>query len=459
MLLLAAALGGVPLFALIAGAALAGLALAGIDPAVAAVEFNRLGSLPTLTALPLFAFAGLVLAESRAPRRFLLLARALFGRRPGGMAIAAVAVSAGFTAFTGASGVTIIALGGLLLPAMLAAARAQGRRHPERHAIGLIAAAGVPGLLLPPSLAVIVYAITAQVSVDQLFLATTVPALLLVASLVLYATVVRRRAPAATDAAATDASAAARRAASAGTAGPAPPAGSDRATRRGRFAVRRAARAVRLAGWELPLPAAVVGGIYLGAITVTEAATLTAAYVLVVEVLIRREIDLRRDLAAIVRNTGALVGAILLVVGAALALTNVLVDAQAPQRLLAAVTARIEHPLLFLLALNAMLLIAGMLVDIFSAIVVLVPLIVPVAAALQIDPLHLGVVFLVNLEVGYLTPPVGINLFVARFRFARPLTTIYRAALPFALVLIATLLLITYLPPLSLFLPRLLGSH
>ncbi len=440
MLLLAAALGGVPLFALIAGAALAGLALAGIDPAVAAVEFNRLGSLPTLTALPLFAFAGLVLAESRAPRRFLLLARALFGRRPGGMAIAAVAVSAGFTAFTGASGVTIIALGGLLLPAMLAAARAQGRRHPERHAIGLIAAAGVPGLLLPPSLAVIVYAITAQVSVDRLFLATTVPALLLVTSLGLYATVVRRRAPA-------------------GTAVPAATAGSDRAARRGRFAVRRAARAVRLAGWELPLPAAVVGGIYLGAITVTEAATLTAAYVLVVEVLIRREIDLRRDLAAIVRNTGALVGAILLVVGAALALTNVLVDAQAPQRLLAAVTARIEHPLLFLLALNAMLLIAGMLVDIFSAIVVLVPLIVPVAAALQIDPLHLGVVFLVNLEVGYLTPPVGINLFVARFRFARPLTTIYRAALPFALVLIATLLLITYLPPLSLFLPRLLGSH
>ena len=439
MLLLAAALGGVPLFALIAGAALAGLALAGIDPAVAAVEFNRLGSLPTLTALPLFAFAGLVLAESRAPRRFLLLARALFGRRPGGMAIAAVAVSAGFTAFTGASGVTIIALGGLLLPAMLAAARAQGRRHPERHAIGLIAAAGVPGLLLPPSLAVIVYAITAQVSVDQLFLATTVPALLLVTSLGLYATVVRRRAPVATDAAAT--------------------AGSDRSARRGRSAVRRAARAVRLAGWELPLPAAVVGGIYLGAITVTEAATLTAAYVLVVEVLIRREIDLRRDLAAIVRNTGALVGAILLVVGAALALTNVLVDAQAPQRLLAAVTARIEHPLLFLLALNAMLLIAGMLVDIFSAIVVLVPLIVPVAAALQIDPLHLGVVFLVNLEVGYLTPPVGINLFVARFRFARPLTTIYRAALPFALVLIAALLVITYLPSLSLFLPRLLGSH
>ena len=420
-----------PLFALIAGAALAGLALAGIDPAVAALEFNRLGSLPTLTALPLFAFAGLVLAESRAPRRFLLLARALFGRRPGGMAVAVVAVSAAFTAFTGASGVTIIALGGLLLPAMLAAARVQGRRRPERHAIGLIAAAGVPGLLLPPSLAVIVYAITAQVSVDRLFQATTVPALLLMASLTLYAAVARRR-PAA---------------ARAGRAAPG-----------NRAAIRRAARAVRLCGWELPLPAAVVGGIYLGAITVTEAATLTAAYVLAVEVLIRREVDLRRNLPAIVRNTGALVGAILLVVGAALALTNVLVDAQAPQRLLAAVTERIEHPLLFLLALNGVLLIAGMMVDIFSAIVVLVPLIVPVAAALQIDPLHLGVVFLVNLEVGYLTPPVGINLFVARFRFARPLTAIYRAALPFALVLIAALALITYLPSLSLFLPRLLAS-
>ncbi|MCY4484318.1 MAG: TRAP transporter large permease subunit [Spirochaetaceae bacterium] len=453
---MAAALGGVPLFALIAGAALAGLALAGIDPAVAALEFNRLGSLPTLTALPLFAFAGLVLAESRAPRRFLLLARALFGRRPGGMAVAVVVVSAGFTAFTGASGVTIIALGGLLLPAMLAAARVQGRRHPERHAIGLIAAGGVPGLLLPPSLAVIVYAITAEVSVDRLFQATAVPGLLLVASLTLYATIARRRS------AAGSAAAGAARAAPAGPTGAAarsPGAGAGRAALGSRAAVRRAARAVRLCGWELPLPAAVVGGIYLGAITVTEAATLTAAYVLAVEVLIRREIDLRRDLPGIVRNTGALVGAILLVVGAALALTNVLVDAQAPQRLLAAVTAHIEHPLLFLLALNGVLLVAGMLVDIFSAIVVLVPLIVPVAAALNIDPLHLGVVFLVNLEVGYLTPPVGINLFVARFRFARPLTAIYRAALPFALVLIAALLLITYLPPLSLFLPRLLGSH
>ena len=427
---------------------------------MAALEFNRLGSLPTLTALPLFAFAGLVLAESRAPRRFLLLARALFGRRPGGMAVAVVVVSAGFTAFTGASGVTIIALGGLLLPAVLAAARVQGRRHPERHAIGLIAAGGVPGLLLPPSLAVIVYAITAGVSVDRLFQATAAPALLLVASLTLYATIARRR-TAAGSAAAGPAHGAAR-AAPAGSAGAAargPGAGAGRAAPGSRAAVRRAARAVRLCGWELPLPAAVVGGIYLGAITVTEAATLTAAYVLAVEVLIRREVDLRRDLPGIVRNTGALVGAILLVVGAALALTNVLVDAQAPQRLLAAVTAHIEHPLLFLLALNGVLLVAGMLVDIFSAIVVLVPLIVPVAAALNIDPLHLGVVFLVNLEVGYLTPPVGINLFVARFRFGRPLTAIYRAALPFALVLIAALLLITYLPPLSLFLPRLLGSH
>ena len=266
------------------------------------------------------------------------------------------------------------------------------------------------------------------------------PALLLVASLTLYASVARRR-PADGEPAA-----------------PGPSAGAGRAAPGNQAAVRRAVRAVRLCGWELPLPAAVVGGIYLGAITVTEAATLTAAYVLAVEVLIRREVDLRRDLPDIVRNTGALVGAILLVVGAALALTNVLVDAEAPQRLLAAVTERIEHPLLFLLALNGVLLIAGMLVDIFSAIVVLVPLIVPVAAALQIDPLHLGVVFLVNLEVGYLTPPVGINLFVARFRFARPLTAIYRAALPFALVLIAALALITYLPSLSLFLPRLLAS-
>ena len=435
-------LGGVPLFAVIAGAALVGLAVAGIDLGIAAVEFNRLGSMPALTALPLFTFAGMVLAASRAPHRFVLLARALVGHLPGGMAVIVVLILAGFTAFTGVSGVTIIALGGLLLPAVVAAARAQGRVNPERHGIGLITAAGGPGLLLPPSLVVIVYAVTAGVSVDALFLATAVPALLLVAALSAYTIAVTGRGR------------------GAGQGGGSPPGhgpGGGMAPVRRPFSGRRLVRAVWLTGWELPLPLAVVGGIYLGLITVSEAATLTAAYVLVVEVLIRREIRLPGGLAAVIRDTGALVGALLLVVGAALALTNVLVDALVPQRLLVAVAARVEQPLLFLLALNGVLLIAGMVVDAFSAIVVLAPLVVPLAAALQIDPLHLGVVFLINLEVGYVTPPVGINLFVARFRFQRPLTAIYRAALPFALVMIAALLVITYLPALSLFLPRLLG--
>ena len=425
-------LGGVPLFAVIAGAAIVGLAAAGIDLGVAAVEFNRLGSMPVLTALPLFTFAGMVLAASRAPHRFVLLARALVGHLPGGMAVIVVVILVGFTAFTGVSGVTIIALGGLLLPAVVVAARAQGRVNPERHGIGLITAAGGPGLLLPPSLVVIVYAVTAEVSVDALFLATAVPALLLVAALAAYTIAVTGRGRGAGH-------------------------GGGMAPVRRPFSGRRLVRAVWLTGWELPLPLAVVGGIYFGLITVSEAATLTAAYVLVVEVLIRREIRLPGGLAAVIRDTGALVGAVLVVVGAALALTNVLVDALVPQRLLAAVTARVEQPLLFLLALNGVLLIAGMVVDAFSAIVVLAPLVVPLAAALQIDPLHLGVVFLINLEVGYVTPPVGINLFVARFRFQRPLTAIYRAALPFALVMIAVLLVITYLPALSLFLPRLLG--
>ena len=425
-------LGGVPLFAVIAGAALVGLAAAGIDLGVVAVEFNRLGSMPTLTALPLFTFAGMVLAASRAPHRFVLLARALLGHLPGGMAVIVVLILAGFTAFTGVSGVTIIALGGLLLPAVVASARAQGRVNPERHGIGLITAAGGPGLLLPPSLVVIVYAVTAEVSVDALFLATAVPALLLVAALVAYTTAVTGHGR--------------------GAGRDRERAGGISAAGRLPFSGRRLVRAVWLTGWELPLPFAVVGGIYLGLITVSEAATLTAAYVLVVEVLIRREIRLPGGLAAVIRDTGALVGAVLVVVGAALALTNVLVDALVPQRLLAAITARVEQPLLFLLALNGVLLIAGMVVDAFSAIVVLAPLVVPLAAALQIDPLHLGVVFLINLEVGYVTPPVGINLFVARFRFQRPLTAIYRAALPFALVMIAALLVITYLPALSLFL-------
>ena len=427
--MLAAVLGGVPLFAVIAGVALAGLAAAGIDPGVAAVAFNRLGSIPALTSLPLFTFAGMLLAASRAPRRFLLLARALLGHVRGGMAVIVVTVLAGFTAFTGVSGVTIIALGGLLLPAVAAAGRARDRGAADRHGIGLLTAGGGPGLLLPPSLVVIVYAVTAGVDVDRLFQATAVPALLLVAALAAYAM------------------------AGFGRGRP-----EDAPAVRRRFRWRRLARAVRLAGWELPLPVAVVGGIYLGLITVSEAATLTAAYVFVVVVLIRREIRLPHGMAAVVRDTGALVGALLVVVGAALALTNVLVDALVPQRLLAAVSASIDHPLLFLLALNGVLLVAGMVVDAFSAIVVLVPLIVPLAAALQVDPLHLGVVFLVNLEVGYVTPPVGINLFVARFRFGRPLTAIYRAALPFALVMIGALLVITYVPALSLALPRWLAG-
>lgn len=431
----AAAIGGVPLFVVIAGAALVGLSLAGIDLAVAVVEFNRLGSIPTLTALPLFTFAGLLLAESRAPSRFLGLARALLGHLPGGIAIVAIVVSVGFTAFTGASGVTIIALGGLLLPALLSATRRRGPERADRLSVGLITAAGAPGLLVAPSLPVMVYAITAGVSIDRLFLAAALPAALLVVLLSAYTV----------------------RSIHAGT-GAGVSAGASARRHRGRFSWVRLIRAVRLAGWELPLPIAVVAGIYAGAITVTEAATLTATYVFIVEVLVRREIHVRADLPRIIRQTGAMVGAILIVVGAALALTNVLVDGMVPQRLLSAAANFAADPLLFLLALNGVLLVAGMFVDVFSAIVVLVPLVAPVAATLGIDPLHLGVVFLVNLEVGYITPPVGINLFVARFRFRRSLTSIYRAALPFAVVMIIALLAITYIPALSLALPRLMAA-
>lgn len=429
LLALVAVIAGVPLYALIAGCALIGLAIASIDIGVIAIEFNRLGSLPTLTALPLFTFAGLILASSRAPRRFLLLARALFGHFSGGVAVTAIVLSVCFTAFTSASGVTIIALGSLLLPTLIVTARFRGHRFPRRHAIGLLTAAGSPGLLLPPSLAVIVYAVTAEINVDDLFIATLLPAFLMILALSCYTNITRHRDQHA------------------------------HVSFNRPFSVYRLIRAIQLSLWELPLPIIVVGGIYLGFITISEAATLTAFYTFLVVFVFRGELRIKQDLIPIAGELGVTVGAILLVVGAALSLTSVLVDAMLPQKILAAVTTHVTDPILFLLALNVFLLVAGMLVDVFSAIVLLVPLIVPIATTLKIDPLHLGVIFLVNLEVGYITPPVGINLFIARFQFRHSIVGVVRAVLPFTIVMIIILLLITCFPHLSLFLPTLFGKE
>lgn len=409
------ALLGMPLFSVLALIALLAFRQAGIDTAAVIVEMNRLATAPMLIAIPLFTFAGYLFAEADSPRRLVRMSRAVLGWFPGGLAIVALVACAVFTAFTGASGVTIIAMGGILLPALLA------DRYRERFALGLLTTSGSLGLLFPPSLPVILYAYVAQVSVDKLFLAGLLPGLLLILMLALYGMRAARGVP------------------------------------RQRFTAREVGAAARGAAWELPLPFAVLGGIYSGAVTITEAAAITAFYALIVEVLIYRDIKIRA-LPRIMKEAMLLVGGILIILAAALGLTNYLVDAEVPYAIFEWMQRFVQSKLIFLLMLNLFLLVVGCLMDIFSALIVVVPLIVPIARGYGVDLLHLGIIFLVNLEIGYSTPPVGLNLFIASFRFRKSVTDLYRASLPFLAILFAALLVITYVPGLSLFLPGRSGA-
>ncbi|MGD8395861.1 MAG: TRAP transporter large permease subunit [Candidatus Eiseniibacteriota bacterium] len=404
------ALYGVPLFVVLATIALLAFHAEGYDTAAVTLEMTRLASSPMLVAIPLFTFAGYVFSEAGTPGRIVRLSRALLGWFPGGLAIVGLGACAVFTAFTGASGVTIIAMGGLLLPAL----REDG--YPQRFSLGLLTTSGSLGLLFPPSLPIILFAYVASVSVDELFRAGVVPGILLIGLLSLYAMRVGR----------------------------------GIRQRRRRSAV-EVWRAVRAAAWELPLPVVVLGGIYSGTITITEAAAITAFYALVVEFLVYRDIPLRA-LPRVMSESMTLVGGILIILAAALGLTNYLVDAEVPFVILDWMQQYVSSPLVFLLMLNAFLLVVGCLMDIFSALIVVVPLIVPIAEGYGVNLLHLGIIFLTNLEIGYSTPPVGLNLFIASFRFRQPVTTLYRASLPFLAILLVALAIITYVPALSLFL-------
>ncbi|MBE5314843.1 MAG: TRAP transporter large permease subunit [Xanthomonadales bacterium] len=416
LLLILAALLGAPLFVLILGAAFIGFHQAGYDLTVVAVEFHRLAGMPGLTAIPLFTVAGYLLAESRAPQRLLKLSDALLGWLPGGIAIVGLVACALFTAFTGASGVTIVAMGALLYPALKAAG------FDERFNLGLVTSAGSLGLLFAPSLPLILYGFVAgqlgttpSVTIEDLFIAGILPGLLMIALLGAYAAFHGRALQA----------------------------------RSQPFAWSRVLEATREAAWEIPLPLLVLGAIYSGALAASEAAAITALYVLVVTVLVRREIAFHR-LPGLLAESMRMVGAILIILGAALALSNWLVDAEVPTRLFEWIQGAISSPLTFLLALNLFLLAVGMLLDVFAAIVILVPLLVPIAIGYGIHPVHLGVLMLANLQLGYFTPPVGMNLFIASYRFKVPIGRLVRACVPFFLILLVALVLITYVPWLSL---------
>lgn len=407
---------GMPLFAVIAAVALLGFHLAGYDLIVVTVEIYRLGDMPGLIAIPLFTLAGYLLGESQAPKRLVRLSNALLGWLPGGLAIVAIVACAFFTAFTGATGVTIVALGALLYPALRQAG------YSERFSLGLVTSAGSLGLLFAPSLPLILYGFVAgqmgsqpPVTIPDLFLAGLLPGLLMVAMLSAYALWVGRSIP-----------------------------GS-----RHRFNAGELWSALKETAWELPLPAIVLGGIYSGRLAASEAAAVTALYVLVVTVLIKKEITLSK-LPGVMAESMRLVGAILLILGSALALSNWLVDQEVPARLFEALHEHVDSPWTFLLLLNLFLLVVGMLLDIFSAIVILTPLLLPVAAGFGIHPVHLGVVMLANLQLGYFTPPVGMNLFIAAYRFGTPITRLVRACLPFLLILGVAVAVITWWPALSL---------
>jgi tripartite ATP-independent transporter DctM subunit len=414
------ALLGAPLFSVIVAAALAGFYAEGIDLSVIGIELYRIADTPLLLALPLFTFAGYLLSEGNTSKRLVNLSAAALGWMSGGLAIVAFIISAFFTAFTGASGITIVALGALLYPALK-----QGG-YTDKFSLGLVTTSGSLGLLLPPSLPLILYGIIAQqlntghsISFTELFLAGLFPATLMIAALCIWTIYSTRH---------------------------------DNIERIP-FSAAKLKRAVWEMRWELPLPAFVLGGIYSGFFAVSEAAAVTALYVLIIEVFVHKEINFHQ-LMKVMRESMVMVGGILLILAVSLALTNVFVDAELPMHLLNFIQRYVDSKLTFLILLNIFLLILGAFLDIFSALVIVVPLILPIALGYGIDPVHLGIIFLANMQIGYFTPPIGMNLFIASYRFNKPIAEIYHATIPFMFVLLATLLIITYVPELSLFLIR-----
>lgn len=410
------ALLGTPLFAVILSIACAGFYYSGIDLSAIAIELYRLTDTPVLSALPMFTVAGYLLGESNTSTRLVRLSSAFLGWMPGGLAVVSFVTCALFTAFTGASGVTIVAVGALLLPALTRTG------YDEKFSLGLVTTSGSLGLLLPPSLPLILYGIVAQqmgsgssIEIEHLFIAGTLPAVTMIVLLSLWSIAANR----------------------------------GRAIPLQRFSMAEALAAVREVAWEIPLPVFLLAGIYGGIFAVSEAAAVVALYVLVVEVFVYKEIPLAR-LPMILREAMVMVGGILLILGVSLAFTNFLVDAEIPAKLFTLIQSHISGKYTFLILLNIILLFLGAILDIFSAIVIMVPLLLPVAESYGIDPIHLGIIFLANMQIGYFTPPVGMNLFIASYRFKKPVTEIYSSALPFMFVMLLALVIITYVPWLSL---------
>jgi len=424
VILLAAVVFGAPIFVMLGGAAL--ILFWGEDTPIAAISLTHYSMVtnPTLATVPLFTLAGYFLAEGGASKRLIRVFQALLGQFRGGPAIVTVLACAFFTSFTGASGVTILALGGLLMPVLM------GAGYSERSTLGLLTGSGGLGLLFPPSLPLILFAIVASsnsagsgVTIEKMFLGGLGPGLLLVGMAIWLG---MRLAPKAE-------------------------------INRPAFDRVEAGRAVWAAKWELLLPVVALVALFGGFATPVEAAAVTAFYAFMVETFVYRDFKGPRKVAEVMAECGLLVGGVLLILGVALGFTNYLIDAQIPSRLVEWVTSTVHSKYTFLLALNVCLLLVGCVMDMFSAIVVVVPIIVPLGLAYGVDPVHLGIIFLANMELGLLTPTAGINIFLSSYRFGKPVLQISRAVIPMQCVILVGLVLITYWPALTTFLPQWLG--
>ena len=410
LILVLLALVGVPLFVVLAAGGLLASDFADISPDILIIEMNRLASTPNMIAIPLFTFAGVVMANGGAPQRLVNFYRAALGWMPGGLAIVTIGTCAFFTSYSGASGVTILALGGLLYPILV------GEGYHQRFSLGLLTTSGSLGLLYAPSMAIMIYSIVAGVGIDKMFLAGVVPGTLLMIMLAIYSMVHGRHLQVVKHA----------------------------------FDFNTLATTARGAIWDIFLPFGIVLGIFGGFVSIMEAAAVTAAYVIFIEVVVHREIDLKTRFFGLLVESCILFGSLLIILLVALGLTNLMIDAQLPMHMLEVLERHISSPLQFLLLLNLFLLVVGAMMDIFSAIIVVAPLIIPLATRYGIDPVHLGIIFLANLEIGYSTPPLGINLFIASQRFGKSIVTLFKSTLPFLVLMMIWLMLVTYIPELSL---------
>ena len=371
-------------------------------------ETYRIVVSPTLSTIPLFTLAGYILADSKASERLVRLFRALFGWIPGGTPIVLVLLCGFFTALTGGSGVTILALGGLLFPLLMK------EGYSKHFSLGLITVAGSLGLLFPPSLPLIIYGVTAAVSVKAILLAGIIPGFLRLAMV----------------------------------GGWAVWQGEAQHVKRHQFNLSKIKESIIETKWEAMIPFLILFGIFGGFTTLVETAAMTVVYVFVIEVFVYKDLK-SKDLRRIILDCATLIGGVLIILGVAMGLTSYLVDAQIPFKLLAWVQTFISSKFVFLLMLNIFLLVVGCMMDIFSAIIIVVPLITPLGAYFGIDPVHLAIIFIANLELGFLTPPVGINLFLSAYRFDENMPTIYKSTLPFFMVMLLSVLAITYIPILS----------